>query len=876
MNKLLLSIILFILSYGSFAQQSIGGTPLSFQLNEVNSQEFEFIEFPPIDIEAALSEDNDRAENGEIELISRLIESNLSPETHGTWESLDNGDRIWRLKVTSRDALALNFIYNDFNLASESVMHIYSADSTMVLGGFTASNNKEIGIFATGNVLGESVVLELFEPASDYEQNHFIITQIGYVYRNAFAEVNGMERGSDACQVNVACSEADNWQDEEKGAVRILLTTSQGQGWCSGSLINNTGLDCKPYILTAWHCGVNSSVVNYASYIYYFNYQSSTCGGSNSSGTQSITGSERIAYSNDGGGNSGSDFLLTEITQEIPSSINAYWNGWNAENPSNSGSSSGVSIHHPAGDIKKISTYTSNLQSATWGGVPGTHWRVYWSETANGHGVTEGGSSGSPIFDANGYIIGQLTGGSSFCTATNSPDLYGKMSYNWDSNGNNDFEQLKNYLDPLNTGVLQLEGTYAPCNDPTVQGCTDPEALNYNPDAEVDNGSCVYPCAGAIVFIDLMLDCYGSETGWFITNEIDQVVYEVEAGTYAGAEGNAVAGGSSDNLDLCLESGCYTITLTDTFGDGFFGSQWANCSVDGDLIITDVFENVLVDLEDPDFGTEVSFDFCVTEQDLDDDGFLVSEGDCDDTNDSIFPGAPEICDGTDNNCNGDIDEGFTVNVYYIDSDSDGYGSAEEEISSCFQPDGYVANADDCDDSNADVHPGENEVCNGDTLVWYIDSDEDGFGNPNVVLDSCFSPEGYVANSDDCNDANANIYPGAVELCNNADDDCSGVADDNIATQTYYQDLDEDNYGNPDATTEDCSQPNGYVQNSLDCDDQDASVNPASEEILDDGIDQDCDGEDAVTSVDELTLGEVKIFPNPALNELNVSFEKPLF
>ena len=160
-------------------------------------------------------------------------------------------------------------------------------------------------------------------------------------------------------------------------------------------------------------------------------------------------------------------------------------------------------------------------------------------------------------------------------------------------------------------------------------------------------------------------------------------------------------------------------------------------------------------------------------------------------------------------------------------------------------------------------------------MWYIDSDEDGFGNPNVVLDSCFSPEGYVANSDDCNDANANIYPGAVELCNNADDDCSGVADDNIATQTYYQDLDEDNYGNPDATTEDCSQPNGYVQNSLDCDDQDASVNPASEEILDDGIDQDCDGEDAVTSVDELTLGEVKIFPNPALNELNVSFEKPL-
>lgn len=887
MKKLYSSAILSLFSLSLMAQQSIGGTPLSFILDEVNSQEYEIAEFDSPDMDQIIEEDSQRDLDGQLELISRLIESDLSIATHGTWETLENNDRIWRLKVTSRDALALNFIYNDFHLADNSVLHVYSADTAMVLGGFTSANNKEIGIFATGNVHGESVVLELFEPASDYAQNQFTISQIGYVYRHAYAEVEGAFRGSDDCQVNVACSEGTDWEDEEKGAVRILLTSTQGQGWCSGSLINNTALDCKPYILTAWHCGVDSTPNQYASYIYYFNYQANSCTASNSPGTQSITGSDRIAYSNDGGGNNGSDFLLTELTQDIPSSINAYWNGWNANTSPSTSGSGGVSIHHPSGDIKKISTYTSALQSTTWGGTPGTHWRVFWSQTENGHGVTEGGSSGSPIFNSEGLIVGQLTGGSSFCSATGNPDLYGKMSYNWDSNGNQEFEELKNFLDPTDSGVLELTGTYAPCNDPTVFGCMDPEALNYNPEAEVDDGSCEYPCEGSDLFVDLTLDCYGAETGWTITDDFGNVVYEVEAGTYPGAEGSAVAGGSMDMLSLCLDAGCYTITLTDTFGDGFFGSQWQNCSVDGDLVLTDALDNVLVDLTDPDFGTEVSFDFCLTELDVDGDGFLISEGDCNNNNPDVYPGATEICDGIDNNCNDLVDEGFVINVYYLDADDDGYGTPEEMIQSCFQPDGYSNNDNDCDDSNPDVNPGMAESCNGvddncndetdegfDLFMWYLDSDDDGYGNPNVTTLSCFLPDGYADNPDDCNDVNGNINPGASEICNNADDDCSGVADDNIATQIYYEDADDDNYGNPDVSVEDCAQPSGYVQNDLDCDDSDDSINPAASEIMDDGIDQDCDGEDLMTGIEELGLGNIDIYPNPANSLVTVHFEIP--
>ncbi|MEZ7942153.1 MAG: MopE-related protein, partial [Flavobacteriales bacterium] len=773
------------------------------------------------------------------------------------------------------EAQALNFLYDHFYLATNSILHIYSADKSMVLGGFTSANNKSSELFASGNILGESVVIELFEPLSDYGQNRVSIEKIGYVYRNAFAEVNGEFRGggSGSCEVNVACSEGDSWTDEEKGVVRILLTSNQGQGWCSGSLINNTSLNCAPYILTAWHCGLDSSPAQYNQYIYYFNYQTGSCGGSSASGTQSITGSTRIAYSNDGGGNSGSDFLLTEIDSDIPTSINAYYNGWNAVNTASSG---GVGIHHPAGDYKKISTYTSNLVSTSWLNASNSHWRVIWSATENGHGVTEGGSSGSPIFNDDGLIIGQLTGGSSFCSSPNSPDLYGKMSYNWTSNGNQNFEQLKLFLDPTNSGLLTLDGTYAPCNDPTISGCTDPEALNYDSEAEIDDGSCNYPCLAAAVTLSFTLDCYGSETSWQLINNSNEIIYEVNENTYDGAEGNAQVGGSNDEVELCISAECYTLILNDSYGDGFFGSQWTNCGLDGDLVITDANGLILFDLSDPDFGESISIDFCLAEIDLDNDGFLVSEGDCNDGDDSIYPGATEVCDGVDNNCDGTIDENFIINQYWLDDDNDGFGNPEISTSSCFTPEGYVSNSNDCDDEDEDVNPNINEICDGKdnncngyidegfvTSVFFLDSDGDGYGNPNVSINSCFMPDGYADNDNDCNDANTNINPGMNEICNNADDDCSGVIDDNLTTQVYYEDDDNDSFGNPNVSVEDCSQPNGYVLNSLDCDDTNDDINPNGTEILDDAIDQDCDGSDLVTGVSENAISVFSIYPNPA-------------
>ena len=273
MKTIYVSVLLVLLCTVMHAQQSVGGSPLSFILSDIENQEFEIREFPSLDLEEIEQEDINRDNSGQLELFSRYIESNLALYNSGTYHVLANGDRVWRLKITAREAMALNFLYDDFHLATNSILHIYSADKSMVLGGFTAANNKSSELFASGNILGESVVLELFEPLSDYGQNRVSIEKIGYVYRNAFAEVNGEFRGggSGSCEVNVACSEGDSWTDEEKGVVRILLTSNQGQGWCTGSLINNTSLNCVPYILTAWHCGEASSPAQYNQYIYYFN-----------------------------------------------------------------------------------------------------------------------------------------------------------------------------------------------------------------------------------------------------------------------------------------------------------------------------------------------------------------------------------------------------------------------------------------------------------------------------------------------------------------------------------------------------------------------------------------------------------------------------
>ncbi len=245
--------------------------------------------------------------------------------------------------------------------------------------------------------------------------------------------------------------------------------------------------------------------------------------------------------------------------------------------------------------------------------------------------------------------------------------------------------------------------------------------------------------------------------------------------------------------------------------------------------------------------------------DLDEDGYSVPD-DCDDDDASINPAAVELCDGVDNDCDGDVDEASAADAptWYADSDGDGYGDPDDSVVSCTAPSGYVADDSDCDDDQTGVNPGATEYCDGidndcdgdvdeddaaDASTWYADSDGDMYGDPSVSTAACDQPSGYVADDNDCDDSTTAANPGATEYCDAIDNDCDGIVDESDAADasTWYADSDGDGFGNPGSAAVACSQPSGYVADASDCDDGQSTTNPGATEYCD-GHDDDCDGD----------------------------------
>ena len=430
------------------------------------------------DLEALHLEDIQRDKLGLLYRIGLASTVNITPLNSGIWTTLPNGDRKWQLVVKSSGAEALSFLFETFKLYGASTLVITDLNGKLVHNPLTSDDVESHFRQHAALCFGDELLLTLIEPK--YTQtSELFLDRVMYNYRATgnpnFQKINE----SDACEINVNCSPVgDLWQDEKKGVARILVVDGGGQGWCTGSLINNTSEDCKPYFLTALHCGVDATAANMTQWKFYFKYEAPSCTNPSTAGTLDdyfITGCLRIADSGDNGGASGSDFLLvklgsstneaTIITNLKSANFSAYWNGWNANTAATTG---GVGIHHPAADIKKISTFSGNTYSDQYGSATGSHWRVNWTSNSNGHGVTEGGSSGSPLFNnSQGYIIGTLTGGSSSCNSPTSQDYYGKMSYHWTSNGTANNLRLKPWLDPTNSGVLTLAGSANPCSSST-------------------------------------------------------------------------------------------------------------------------------------------------------------------------------------------------------------------------------------------------------------------------------------------------------------------------------------------------------------------------------------------------------------------------
>ena len=234
--------------------------------------------------------------------------------------------------------------------------------------------------------------------------------------------------------------------------------------------------------------------------------------------------------------------------------------------------------------------------------------------------------------------------------------------------------------------------------------------------------------------------------------------------------------------------------------------------------------------------------------------------DCDDGSSAVRPGANEICNGVDDDCDGDIDVNAVIGAptWYRDRDRDGFGADSSAVTACDPPGNTVPAAGDCDDNNDGVFPGAEEVCNdlddncdGSTdgadargrLQWYRDNDDDGHGDPGASIGACDKPEGYVLSDRDCDDRDPLVSPDGTETCDGRDEDCDEVVDDDAQGATpWYPDADGDGWGADAAEAIlSCSQPAGAVRDAGDCDDADATYSPRATESCADGVDRNCDG-----------------------------------
>lgn len=260
------------------------------------------------------------------------------------------------------------------------------------------------------------------------------------------------------------------------------------------------------------------------------------------------------------------------------------------------------------------------------------------------------------------------------------------------------------------------------------------------------------------------------------------------------------------------------------------------------------------------------------QSDVQPDGTVSDNTDCNDADASVHPNAVETGgDGIDQDCDGTDTPG--LKTWYYDGDGDGYGDMGDAIESAANPKGYVDDDTDCNDADAGINPGATEIagdgidqnCDGvdtpGTQTWYQDSDGDGYGDPNNAANSVDQPTGYVANDTDCNDADADINPGATEIVGDGiDQDCNGL--DQPALKTWYYDGDGDGFGDPGDTINAVNQPTGYVGDKSDCNDADATVKPGALDIIGDGIDQDCDGSDAKAASGTIVINQDLSFVLP--------------
>jgi len=507
MKQIFVTIVILLVTILCAAQKNEKRNIIPPSFTNETKTEVDHISLYPPSAQLIAEEIAEDGKDGTFYKVSRLLPVKTTVKNSGSWETLENGMLIWRLRLSSEGAKASALYFDKFDIPLGAAVYVYTSDKKIVDGPYYRSDNPEGTEYMIGNILGDDITIEYVAPltksidgkiSSDSSIPNINIGEFGYVYRGEGGFEVG-QRGpfgsSESCEVNINCSVGANWRIQQRGVARIYVVEGWSAGYCTGTLINNTSNDGTPYFLTADHCGPDATTSNFNQWKFRFNYEASGC--TNPSSESSInysdfTGCTKVA---EGSNNGGSDFYLLRLknfTTQNAINIGAIYNGWDRSATAPTGG--GAGIHHPAGDIKKISFFTSTPTTATYNGgssmtgASNAHWKINWVNSGEKTGVTEGGSSGSPIFNSSGRVFGTLSGGASTCSASSSSryDLYGKMSFHWENsaNGTTDAYKLKPWLDPNNTGATTCD-YYDPANStPTNTLTVSPTSLSYTANGE--------------------------------------------------------------------------------------------------------------------------------------------------------------------------------------------------------------------------------------------------------------------------------------------------------------------------------------------------------------------------------------------------------
>ncbi|MRJ09822.1 T9SS C-terminal target domain-containing protein [Ornithobacterium rhinotracheale] len=456
--------IFLLVGTTSIAQITTNEEPYSFthnkKLYEKSKNTYSVINLQIPDLKKIYEEDANSQNNSGFERVAVPISVNFNSEHDGDWTETSEGGKLWTITFHAKNAKSIDFVFDKFWLPKGGKFFVYNPQTKEKIGAITADflegNRNEPKSFSTGIILGDIMTLEYFQPEDIKEKPIISISKIYYGYKKLKSAEKFGDSGN--CNVNINCVEGQNWQKEKNAVARIYIKSPKEAGWCSGALINNSKEDSSPLFLTADHC-INDyfdAIRNndLSSSIFYWNYEFPSCENENIE-PPILSTAGAIVKAN----NPNTDFALLELKQDPRNLPNAklYYLGWDRTGNHTKG---GVGIHHPRGDVKKISIdnddLKTNKQTIHWtdGGIslPETHW-----VSTIDIGTSEGGSSGSPLLNFNHNIIGQLHGGDSRCAPVTK--YYGRFDISWNGNNNPDSRRkLQPWLDPINSGKLTLEG----------------------------------------------------------------------------------------------------------------------------------------------------------------------------------------------------------------------------------------------------------------------------------------------------------------------------------------------------------------------------------------------------------------------------------